>query len=563
MDPADAADGKRRTQAWMGSAEEPPAPPAPSRSLRWVPASVPASASTPVPPSVPASLPSYPQGRAAGAIVAGRYRLVRELGQGTLTETWEATHIELGRDVAIKFLRHTEVSEQMVEEARAIARIRHPHLVEFSDIGRTEQGQTFVVMELLVGQSIEQVLARQRVIPWARSVAILRQISEALGAAHQHGVVHRDLRPGNVFLLDTLAGMGDSRDFVKIVDFGLARAAMPGATWTYASPEQCRGEPLDPRSDVYAMGCLLFAMITGDPPFVGDPQHVLWQQQHETPKALHERAPRQFIPTELEAIVARCLAKHPAQRFADGRELAAELGALAQFALASTLGVAAQDPSASGARPMGFAGRPAPQNARELTNSYKPVNQPIIDDDEPDDSPPPVVPSSNVRASAPANVPANAGMSAPAIVAITLAGVITVAAVGVGMYWLVNRLIRTADQTEQREVPSPAPGLEVERSPQPAVPQSAVEQTSAQAKNAAPAEVPVPVGPAPAPEDTEKPAKKQANKSSEPKSSPEAVPDQQPAPEPASEPKKSKPSVDPDSKAKGKIGHDELLDPWD
>jgi serine/threonine protein kinase len=547
MDPADAADGKRRTQAWMGSPEPPAAAPAPGRSKRWV----------------PAALPSYPQGRAAGAIVAGRYRLVRELGQGTLTETWEATHVELGRDVAIKFLRQTDgVSEQMVEEARAIARIRHPHVVEFSDIGRSEQGETFVVMELLVGQSIEQLLARQRVIPWARAVAIVRQIGEALGAAHQQGIVHRDLRPGNVFLLE-LPGMGDSRDFVKIVDFGLARAAMSGPTWSYVSPEQCRGEPLDARSDVYAMGCLLFAMITGDPPFVGDPQQVYWQQLNETPKALHERAPRQFIPTELEAIVARCLAKHPAQRFADGRELAAELAALAQFGLASTLGVPAQDPSASGARPMGFAGRPAPKDARELTNSYKPINEPIVDD-EPDEPPQPlrqVHQPSNVPASAPPA--AQASMSPPAIVAVTLVGVVTVVGMGIGMYWVVNRLIRAADQTEQREAPTPANEQKLEQPAQPTAPQPAASHTPAQTKPAAPIEVPTNLTPAPAPaEVTEKSDKKQPSKSAEPKPASEEAP-AGPPPEPVSEPKKSKPSIDPDSKANGNIGLDELRDPWD
>src|SRR5690606_6750679 len=269
MDSADAADGKRRTQAWMGPPIEPA--PASSRSLRWVPN--------------PAPLPSYPEApvqqpvsqqpigasqRVPGAIVGGRYRRVRSRGQGSLTETWEASHVDLERGVAIKFLRESAIAiaERMVEEARAVARVRHPHVVELSDFGRTQSGEPFFVMELLAGQTVEQLLARRGVIPWARAVAIVQQVGEALGAAHQHGIVHRDLRPGNVFLVDT----GQVGDFVKVVDFGLARGTTLGGTPSYMSPEQCRGEQLDPRSDVYAMGCLLFAMITGDPPFVGDPQ---------------------------------------------------------------------------------------------------------------------------------------------------------------------------------------------------------------------------------------------------------------------------------------------------
>jgi serine/threonine-protein kinase len=161
-------------------------------------------------------------------LVGGRYRLLRSLGQGTLTETWEASHVELERGVAIKFARQTDpaVVERMVEEARAIARIRHPHVVEYSDFGRTEQGEPFFVMELLAGQTVEQLLARRRVIPWARAVSIIQQVAEALGAAHQHGIVHRDLRPGNVFLVD----VGQASDFVKVVDFGLARGSVLGGT---------------------------------------------------------------------------------------------------------------------------------------------------------------------------------------------------------------------------------------------------------------------------------------------------------------------------------------------
>src|SRR6185295_6579708 len=216
--------------------------------------------------------------------------------------------------------------------------IHHPNVVEFNDFGRVgpgslSAGDAYFVNELIAGETVGELLARRGSIAWSRAVNIAHQICSALAAAHQYGIVHRDLRPGNVFLVDT----GQAGDFVKVVDFGLARGTTVGGTPAYMSPEQCRNEPLDPRSDVYALGCLLYTMVTGDPPFVGDPDALRWRQMSEAPKPLRERAPRQFIPDELEAIVARCLDKTPARRFADTRELGAELAELASFAAAASV----------------------------------------------------------------------------------------------------------------------------------------------------------------------------------------------------------------------------------
>lgn len=529
-------------------------PPVADNSLRWMPKV--------------GELPAYPQpaGNLAGAVdrpvghqresqalVGGRYRLIRALGQGPLTETWEAAHAELERAVAIKFVRTDAaapgVAEAMVQEARAVAQIRHPHVLEYSDFGRSDAGQPFFVMELLAGQTVEQLLARRGVVAWARSVAIAQQVGEALGAAHQRGIVHRDLRPGNVFLVDT----GQVGDFIKVVDFGLARGTQLGGTPGYMSPEQCRGEPLDPRSDVYALGCLLFAMVTGEPPFVGDPRQVVWQQLNEAPKSLRERAPRQFIPDELEAIVARCLAKLPSQRFADTRELAAELAHLAQFSAAASLaGAPIQDASASSSRPMGFAGRPPPRSPRELTDSYKPVNQPIVDDAPTPDRAEPA--HGRARAPAPSK-----GMSGLAIVAFTLAGVIAVSGVGVGMYLLVNRLIQEQAKVEAGEAagksedkidhePAPLPPVKLATPAAPPEPESTVAEPSAIKQ---PAAAPASAEPVESDARAKQPAKQAAP----------AKPKVEPEPEPEPVPN-SKPLVEPDSKAKNKIGHDELRDPW-
>jgi serine/threonine-protein kinase len=368
-----------------------------------------------------------------------------------------------------------------------------------------------------------------------------------------------------------LVDTGQVGDFVKVVDFGLARGTTVGGTPAYMSPEQCRNESLDPRSDVYALGCLLFTMVTGDPPFVGDPDTLRWRQMSEAPKPLRERAPRQFIPDELETIVARCLEKSPARRFADTRELGAELAALASFAAAASIaGGVIQDASGSGARPvMGFAGRAAPRNAEELTNSYKPVNQPIVDDDDPDEAlaaahPPVRLPS--------AGPPPVVGLSVAAVIGIVFASMFVAAAAGLGVWWLVTQLI-------SEDAPS-KPAVE-QRVQEPATAEQADSKTDANtpaSHEAQPTPAAIPQGPsptgtepaaevAPAPEpqpgDVQpKPAKRGAEVPADAEPQPEPQPESQPEPQPEPAPEQKKPSTKPDSKANQDIDHEELLDPW-
>jgi hypothetical protein len=508
-----------------------------------------ARAPTPTPKPSPASAPVPASIHQIGELVGGRYRLSRMLGHGAITETWEASHVELERAVAIKFLRQQAVGigEKMLEEARAVARIHHPHVVEFSDFGRVDSGDPYFVMELLAGQTLEQLIARRGTVAWARAVHIAQQAGSALAAAHQQGIVHRDLRPGNVFLVDT----GEPGDFVKVVDFGLARGTTVGGTVAYMSPEQCRNEPLDPRSDVYALGCLLYTMITSDPPFVGDPDTLRWRQISEAPKPLRERAPRQFIPDELEAIVARCLEKDPARRFPDIRELAGALGELANFAASvSVAGGVIQDPSASASRPMGFAGRPPPKNPEELTNSYKAIDEPI---EEP----------------AEAAVERDGGLGVGAIVGIVLASLVVAGAAGVGVWWLVTTLIHEEPVPSER-----TPAVESEAAQAPGASQAAApEQPAPEGAAAAKDEVEAakheePASEEPAPEDASSPAEEPAPPKPKPSkheaeaASEEPTPaPEEPTPEPEPEPEK-KPSMAPDSKANQGIGHEELLDPW-
>ncbi len=562
--------GRRRTQAWMGSgvpANEPggaavPAQPTPPpKAARWVPN----PSALPSYPTIPAAAPASPETigpRVPGQIIGGRYRLDRRLGRGTHTEAWAGEHVELGRPVAIKFVLTNDAGlvDRMLHEARTIARIHHPHLAEPSDFGRAD-GQAYFVTELITGTSLLQLLEQHGPIAWARAVTIVQQVAEALAAGHTQGVVHRDLRPANVFLLDNQARPGWSGqpgDFVKLIDFGLGCSVEPTqinpAAVGFVSPEQASGAPLDPRSDVYGLGCLLFALITGEPPFIGPVEQVLWQQIHQQPRSLRERAPRQFIPEELERIVARCIAKQPEARYADMRELGIELAALARFAAAKSQGNARILPhestsAASRSQVMGFAGQPAPRDAQELEQRIKPIT-----------------------ASVPALPPSK---SSPVKMVVVVVGVaLLVSGVGFGAYMgvrsLIDRVPAADEAVEATEVdarPAPsAPEPSVAPAPAPTTPTQAPAATLAESKPAAgtTSDATAPAsGDATGPSGASSKGSTTANKIKpapvEPAKHDEQPPPTDVEPAPAPEPK---PTSEPESKAKDKIGHDDLVDPW-
>jgi serine/threonine protein kinase len=553
-------EGRRRTQAWMGEpvSDEPVVPVvpvAPVRASRWVPAAaLPAYPQAPAPsspsgPSSPSVDPAAAVSRQAGQLVGGRYRLLRALAHGVETEAWSAEHVELGRPVVIKFVHadSSGVSERLLQQARVLAKIRHPHIAEFTDFGRTERGEPYFVMEQLDGRTLQQMLDQRGGLPWARAVAIVQQVGEALAAGHAQGVVHGDLRPANVFLIDT----GQPGDFIKVVDFGLASDPDPrrisAASAGFASPEQASASLLDPRSDVYALGCLLYALIVNDPPFVGPAEQVLWAQIHSSPKLLRERAPKQFIPEELQGIVTRCLEKLPARRFTDTRELAA---ALAQFArLAATAEPAsasnqAAEPQASRSQVMGFAGRPAPKDVDELDRSLRsaPVTRsvPVVQ----------VKPTSTL-----------------AILGIVLGVVLAVGGAGIGVYMLVQSLLTDDEPTEVAPADDVAPREPTsEATP---VPPSAP-QSEQRVADPVPAPLPSPP-PTPANSIVEGDAAeppvlgggeaKTRTRKREAASEPASESASEPKPEPA-KPEPVKPTTKPDSKANDHINHDDLVDPW-
>jgi eukaryotic-like serine/threonine-protein kinase len=264
--------------------------------------------------------------------VVGKYRLLAQLGEGGMGTVYRAEHVVLGSPAAVKillpqFTQDPVVVDRFFQEARAASAIRHAGIVEVFDFGRLPTGQAYIAMELLRGEELSSLLARRSPLDASLAVQIAIQMLAALNATHLVGVIHRDLKPDNIFLVHDPGAPGAIR--VKILDFGIAKltgrslAAHPGrprtknmilGTPAYMAPEQCRGgAELDARADLYAVGCLLFELLTGRPPFVasGDGE-VMAMHIYEPPPRLSNLAPH--LPVELDALLAKLLTKDPADR---------------------------------------------------------------------------------------------------------------------------------------------------------------------------------------------------------------------------------------------------------
>jgi len=247
----------------------------------------------------------------------GRFELVREIGRGGFGLVWEAVDRELGRSVAFKALHAglgaARPDALLVAEAEAAARLAHPNIVHLYDLGKAEAGP-FIIMELLRGRTLSARLA-EGPLPPREAVLVAAEIARGLAHAHRQGVVHRDLKPGNVFACE------DGQ--VKVLDFGLAlvlgRAGSSGGTPGYMAPEQARGEPGDARSDVYALGCMLFEALAGRRPFGSEEPGL-------APGAALPELPR--VPAALSKLLTRMLAREPAERPADGAAALIELEAI-------------------------------------------------------------------------------------------------------------------------------------------------------------------------------------------------------------------------------------------
>jgi tRNA A-37 threonylcarbamoyl transferase component Bud32 len=289
-----------------------------------------------------------------GDLIGERYQVQSVIGAGGMGVVFEATHLQLRQRVAIKVLipelcEDPEAVVRFLREARAMVKIESEHVARVTDVGTLGSGEPYIVMEYLEGSDLAAVLKRVGRVSIADAVTYLLQASEAIAEAHSVGVIHRDLKPSNLFL----ARRRDGSSLVKVLDFGISKAVPNvsfGRTSTrtatsvvmgsplYMSPEQLRSSKCaDPRSDVWSLGILLHELLVGEPPFIADTlPGLLAKIIADPPRAL--RSGRLEAPGALEAVVARCLAKDPAERFQSVSEFAKALQPFAPEALRGRFG---------------------------------------------------------------------------------------------------------------------------------------------------------------------------------------------------------------------------------
>lgn len=368
-----------------------------------------------------------------GRIFGGKFRVVGRLGHGGMAVVYLAEETgRLKREVAIKLLTpESELSPGLIarffKEAQAIAAIRHPNVVQLIDLGETETGQIYMVMERLVGMTLQQalreMLARGEVFTWDQLAPLMAQICSALHAAHKQKIVHRDMKPSNCFCCDV-----DEADWhIKILDFGIAKAQINGGvsvdsietpltqkgmflgTQHYAAPEVIRQLPdhtIDGRADIFALGVMMYQCMTGSLPFQhvhDDPVAVMYHTAHERPQRPRERAPERQIPPDVDNLIMKAMEIDPARRFASAAALMAAIRATTRPSIIlpssggsfevppSTIPPSASAPSAPASGPS------APASSTSLQGSE--AGLPLSPGVEPSGGSPTIAHATDVRAS--------------------------------------------------------------------------------------------------------------------------------------------------------------------
>ena len=327
-----------------------------------------------------------------GTTLRGTYRISRQLDQGGMGTVFDAEHVRLRRRVAVKVLaqhlaKDAHALARFNREAEIISQLQHPHVVQVTDFDTTEQGEPYLVMELLTGESLSARLERERCLPIADAIRIAYQVSAGLGAAHAANIVHRDLKPANIFLTQ-VPGQGE---LVKLLDFGISKRAGTSKGLTgeydilgtpdYMAPEQALGKTaqVDHRGDQYALAVITYEMLAGRTPFAGDDvMDVLRQVISAEPPAIEQWAPH--VPEAAGDVLRRALAKDPAQRFASITEFATALVHAAGTSLPPPIdgGLGAARTLPAGPAPTSVAAPPKPSETSLRANTPIHVNAPTM-----------------------------------------------------------------------------------------------------------------------------------------------------------------------------------------
>lgn len=291
-----------------------------------------------------------PQGRALGTTVGGHYQLEARIGSGGSSAVYLATDVALNRKVAVKLLLSgayfsDEERLRFQREGRAIGALDHPHIVRIFEFNSTENDEPFLVMEYLQGKSLSEIVKEKGSLTLSEFISWMKQVVQALSYAHKHGIVHRDVKSSNIVIVQNASG----ESVAKVVDFGLARPdeeAGKGLTLTgtifgsphYMSPEQCRGERVDARSDIYSLGCVMYECLNGHVPFEGASMLETFRLHlEEQPKPFAAKLKSAPNAADIEKVVFKCLAKNPADRYQDAERLEQELNALEKQARSGAL----------------------------------------------------------------------------------------------------------------------------------------------------------------------------------------------------------------------------------
>lgn len=526
-----------------------------------------------------------------GNVLGGRYEVLGKLGVGGMASVYEGRRVGLHNRVAIKVLRADLCEDpsnvkRFLREARASSVIEHENIVDIIDFGPTETLPVYFVMEFLEGRDLRQELKSVGRMGWSRARRILLQVVGALGAAHDKAIVHRDVKPANIFLIRRQNG----EEVAKVLDFGIAKVIeekLGGLTQantmtngllgtvSYMAPEQARGGTIDARTDVYAAGVVAYKMLTGQAPFKGNnPYVVLEQHVSEAPRPPRELVPE--IPPEAEAIVLRCLEKSPDRRFQSMYELAEAL------AHGSTLeyGKGTNSPQAPGWNPphpaaveppqappqhhatesLGSGSSPGPQAI--VSASYPAVGSTEVVDPAPmqraavhqqpanvSNNTVPTHPRSTVHATATVDTLGDQRQRSPLMLPVLLGlGVGLGLLLSFGIVFLLEpgeRAADTVDSAAPVEPPQKVAPVAQEAAPKEPdvviaepkpIPAEAEDESVAAVTAAPPSDTPS--EPAPKPRRPRKPRK--------PKSEPASAPEPKPEPKPATKPE-SKPAKDPQS----------------